>query len=220
MSKHRSRSRGAFGFLFGILFAVVMIGTFPAQGAPIVADGSVAYADDFRTQKVAADSYSHSPISTGAGIPEAAYLIYQMYPLVGIPEALNPVLVLSRGTAPGGAYVGYELLPPGATVLTGSIVFDRPDPDDAGAINVRYSPDGSNWQSFGQSLGAQPVGRHTFNLPAGAEARYVELRGGGLIDNLTMFVTFVPEPGTSLALLAPVVVLLRRPGTRASSGLG
>jgi hypothetical protein len=36
-----------------------------------------------------------------------------------------------------------------------------------------------------------------------------------LIDNLTMFVTFVPEPGTSLALLAPVVILLRRPGTRA-----
>lgn len=158
------------------------------------------YEDDFETEKARSDSYRHARFFQGGRIgPEEIYLAYGSYPprTGGRPN----ILLYFAGGQPDGAWLGYELLPPGAMVLGGSVEFDRPVLADRGVLWVRLSNDGMNWLTLGESRGGEPVRRHAFTLPPGAPARFVELRGAGGIDNLRISIEYVPEPA-GLCMLA------------------
>ncbi len=161
------------------------------------------YHDDFETDAAMYDSWRHAAFVTAPpDIGLFGYLLYQPNGLTG-----GRGLGFYSGFEPGtDGFLGYAVLPQGAQATGGSISFLLL-PNFLGINDIRVwgSDDGMSWSLLGA---AQTPGEVSFPVVSSSRARYLELRGDGLVDNLSISVSYIPEPtGLSLLALGGLVVI-------------
>jgi hypothetical protein len=186
-----------------ILFTMALVAELPALS------GSFSYQDDFATDKALMDAWRHSGfVETIPPIHLSGILHYE-------PGAVGRGLGFYSGFDRGwDAYLAYAAAPSGTITMSGSVSFTL---QGLGRMTVYSSEDGSFWQALGGGSSSAPwPSLVTVSLPSYTPAQFIELRGEGVIDNLEISVSYVPEPG-SWSLIAAACLLFTM--NRAFGGL-
>jgi hypothetical protein len=156
------------------------------------AAGIFWYVDDFETNKGMYDSWRHSPF-----VDQVPPIF--LWGLLHYEPMLGRGLGFYRGfEVDAWAYLAYAAVPPGMRTTGGSVEFYlSPHSYRPAGIEVWGSSDGTYWFPLGGGQNPFPSPELiSVALPAGAPAKFLELRGEGTIDDLQIAVEYAPEVTT------------------------